>query len=140
MDANRGLIDASARSLNDLLERPIFKDTLRAIFSNIDPDSSRDLVKAALWHDPEVFLAFLGVLPDIANAIIKAVDEFFIQLKEKFPPKLLNEFVESMIHDIDRESARRGLDNLKNLLNDLSPAFKKTWQEINTKEGGQHGQ
>ena len=125
MNSSRGLIDAADRSLEELLSRPVFKDSLRSIIKNIDPESARRLVNTIMWKDQEVLLALLGSLPLIANTIITALDELLAQVNQKFPPELLKGFAESILADIDIDKLSSVTSRFQDLKNELSPVLDK---------------
>jgi len=54
-EANKGVIDLTDRVLKELLKKPGFKEGTRTVLQNIDPESSRRLVRTMLWQDPEFF-------------------------------------------------------------------------------------
>ncbi|MCD6280940.1 MAG: hypothetical protein J7J85_04950 [Deltaproteobacteria bacterium] len=116
---------AITRITGELLKKPVFKNSLRSILNNIDAENGRKFVRALIWEDTETVLALLGALPSIANAAIKALDESLLQVKEKFPPQLLQELVGAIVQDIDKESLERAIQNLSTLINDLSPVLSE---------------
>jgi len=125
MNSSRGLIDAADRSLEELLSRPVFKDSLRSIIKNIDPESARRLVNTIMWKDQEVLLALMGSLPLIANTIITALDELLAQMNQKFSPELLKGFTESILADIDIDKLLNVTSRFQELKNELSPVLDK---------------
>ena len=54
-EANKGIIDLTDRVLKELLKKPGFKEGVRTVLQNIDPESSRRLVRTILWQDPEFY-------------------------------------------------------------------------------------
>jgi hypothetical protein len=130
----RGIIESQSRILEDLLEKTAFKDGLRHILNNIDPENSPQLVRAFLGKDIEVTLALMAALPALANAVILALDELLSQVREKFPPALLNHFVQSLLEDIDRETLARVMTGTKELGDQLSPVFKAAWEAAQEQE------
>ena len=73
-EANKGVIDLTDRVLKELLKKPGFKENIRTVLQNIDPDSGRRLVRTLMWQDPEFFLGVLGAVPVVANTLIQCVD------------------------------------------------------------------
>jgi hypothetical protein len=124
----RGIIDSQSRILEELLEKTAFKDGLRHILLNIDPENSPQLVRTLMSKDIEGTLALISVLPALANAVILALDELISQVREKFSPALLNDFVQSLLEDIDRETLARVMSGMKELSDQLSPVFKTAWK------------
>jgi hypothetical protein len=113
--------DAGSRIIMELLMKPGFKDDIR--------DAGRALVKAILWQDVEFTLGVLGALPAIANTLIRTLDELLLQVNEKFSLELLQGFLGSMLEDIDKETLRRAILNLRPLIEELAPIFQRVWHE-----------
>lgn len=112
---NKGVIDLSDRILKELLKKPSFKDGVRTVLTNIDPESSRRLVRTLLWQDPEFSLSLISALPPVVNAALSGIDELLIQLQEKMSPLLLHDFLRSMASSVDRETLERIIKNGKEL-------------------------
>ncbi len=123
----RGIIDSKRRILEEILGKTAFKDSLRHFLNNLDPENSPQLVRTIMSRDVEVPLALAAVVPVLANAVILGLDEAITQVKDKFPPALLNDFVRSLLEDIDRESLARLMAGVKELSEQLSPVFKAAW-------------
>jgi len=138
----RGIIDSQSRILEELLEKTAFKDGLRHILNNIDPENSPQLVRTLLGRDIEVTLALMSSLPALANAVILALDELISQVQEKFPPALLNDFVQALLEDIDKVALARVMTGAKDLGDQLSPVFTAVWKAADQqeKEGNEHAQ
>ena len=126
---------AASSLLKELLKKSGFKDDVRDMLKNIDPQDGRELVKAFLWQDIEFSLGLMGGLPAIANTVIRAVDELLLQVDEKFSIELLQGFTDSLLKDIDTDSLSRALKNARPLIDALSPLLGKFWQEARD-EGG----
>lgn len=122
-----GIIDSNNRILEEVLGKPAFKEGLRLVLMNIDPQNSPRLVRTILGTDVEVPLAIVGALPALANAVILALDELLLQVREKFPPVLLADIVESLLNEIDRETLARVMAGAKDLNELLSPVFSAAW-------------
>lgn len=142
-EANKGVIDLTDRVLKELLKKPGFKEGVRTILQNIDPDSSRRLVRTMMWQDPEFFLGVLGAVPSVVNSLIQGVDEVLIQLNEKFSPQLLHDFMKPLILSIDKKTMENIIRNGKELTNQLWLIAEKTYAEQkasnNETEGEKHG-
>ena len=123
----RGIIDSKRRILEEILGKTAFKDSLRHFLNNLDPENSPQLVRTIMSRDVEVPLALAAVVPVLANAVILGLDEAITQVKDKFPPALLNDFVQSLLEDIDRESLAHLMAGVKELSEQLSPVFKAAW-------------
>lgn len=122
---SRGLLDMESRVLDRLLSKTAFKDNLRALLRNIDPENSPRLVRTLLEKDPEVPLAIVCALPDIANCFIKAAEELLTRIQSQYPPALLQAFARSLLMEVDRESLARVAAMAKELSEDLSPAVSE---------------
>ncbi len=142
-EANKGIIDLTDRVLKELLKKPGFKEGVRTVLQNIDPESSRRLVRTILWQDPEFFLGVLGAVPSIANSLIQCVDELLIQLNEKFSPQLLHDYMKSIVLSLDKETLENIVRNGKLLGAQLWVVAEETYNEqhaVNSNtEGEDHG-
>ena len=112
---NKGVIDLASRILKELLKKPSFKDGVRTVITNIDPESSRQFVRTLMWQDPEFFLGLISALPPVVNAVISVIDELLIQLQEKMSPLLLHDFIHSMSSSVDRDTLVNIIKNGKEL-------------------------
>jgi hypothetical protein len=115
INTDKGVIDLADRILKELLKKPAFKDGVRTVLTNIDPESSRRLVRTLLWQDPEFSLGLISALPPVVNAALSGIDELLIQLREKMSPLLLHDFLLSMASCVDRETLERIIKNGKEL-------------------------
>jgi hypothetical protein len=123
--ANRGIIDAVNRVLEQAFKKTSFKDDLRALLMNIDPENAPMLVRTFLGKDIEVPLALLSALPGLANTLILMADELAAQVNEKFPTPLLQGFAESLINEIDQKSLSRAVTGITRLVETLQPVFQE---------------
>jgi len=112
----RGIIDGANRILKVLLKRPVVKNNIRAVLGNIDSDNARELARTILWEDPEIVLSLMGAVPALANVLVRFLDEVIFQVREKFPPELLREFIGAVLQDVDREAITRTRDNLSTMI------------------------
>ncbi|MBN1365634.1 MAG: hypothetical protein JW976_12560 [Syntrophaceae bacterium] len=142
-EANKGVIDLADRVLRELLKKPGFKETIRTVLQNIDPDSSRRFVQTLMWQDPEFFMALLGAVPSIVNSLIQGVDEALIQINEKFPSQLLHDFMKPLVLSIDKKAMENIIHNGKSLTTKLWVIAEETYNEQNAAnnntEGKEHG-
>ncbi|MBN2179992.1 MAG: hypothetical protein JW743_11250 [Deltaproteobacteria bacterium] len=115
-DHERGIIDGANRVLKVLLKRPVVKNNIRAVLSSVDSDNARELARTILWEDPEIVLSLMGAVPALANVLVRFLDEVIFQVREKFPPELLREFISAVLQDVDRESITRIRDNLSTMI------------------------
>jgi hypothetical protein len=115
-DHERGIIDGANRILKVLLKRPVVKNNIRAVLNSVDSDNARELARTILWEDPEIVLSLMGAVPALANVLVRFLDEVIFQVREKFPPELLREFISAVVQDVDRESITRIRDNLSTMI------------------------
>jgi hypothetical protein len=132
---DKGVIDLADRILKELLKKPAFKDGVRTLLINIDPTSSRQLVRTLLWQDPEFFLTLLGALPPLVNTAISGIDELLIQLREKMSPQFLHDFLVSMASSVDRDALENIVRNGKGLAVDLFAIADAVLKETDTRQG-----
>jgi hypothetical protein len=133
---NRGIVDASSRILETIMARPDFKEGLRALLNNIDPDNSPRLAQVILSKDIEIPLAFMCALPGMANIVIRMADEFVRQVNRMFPAPMLQSFAESLLSDIDYEALARAIEGVKGLGQDLAPVFDAALKNIEMRQQG----
>ncbi|PKN53724.1 MAG: hypothetical protein CVU55_00955 [Deltaproteobacteria bacterium HGW-Deltaproteobacteria-13] len=139
-EANKGVIDLTDRVLRELLKKPGFKEGVRTVLQNVDPESSRKLVRTMMWQDPEFFLGLLGAVPSIVNSLTQGVDELLVQLNEKFSPQLLHDFIKSIVLSLDKKTLESIVRNGKVLATELWVVAEETYREQNTNtEGEEHG-
>lgn len=133
-EANKGVIDLTDRVLKELLKKPGFKEGVRTVLQNVDPDASRRLVKTLMWQDPEFFLGLLGAVPSVVNSVLQGVDEMLIQINEKFSPLLLHDFMKALIVSIDKKTMESIMVNGKQLTTQLWLIAEQTYNEQNASQ------
>ena len=142
-ESNKGVIDLTDRVLKELLKKPGFKEGVRTVLQNTDPEASRKLVRTMMWQDPEFFLGLLGAVPSIVNSLIQCIDELLIQFNEKFSPELLHDFIKSLILSLDKNTLESIVRNGKVLATELWIVTEETYQKQSvskiTTEGEEHG-
>jgi len=138
-EANKGVIDLTDRVLKELLRKPGFKEGVRMVLQNVDPESSRKLVRTFMWQDPEFFLGVLGAVPSIVNSLTQGVDELLIQLNEKFSPQLLHDFIKSIVLSPDKKTLESIVRNVKVLATELWVVAEETYNEQNDSNTGTEG-
>ncbi len=138
-EADKGIIDLTDRVLKALLDKPGFKESARTVLKNIDPASSRKLVRTMLWQDPEFFLGVLGAVPAIINSLAQGVDELLLQIKEKFSPQLLHDFMKSLVLSLDKKTLESIVCNGKELASQLWVIAEETYNEQNTADKNTEG-
>ena len=119
VEHNRGIIDATNRIMRVLLKSPAFKSNVRSVLNSIDPDNARELARTIIWEDPELTLSLIGAVPSLANSIIRFLDEVILQVREKFSPELIHDFLGAIMRDVDRETIKRIKVNLSNMLDEI---------------------
>lgn len=140
----QGLVKMTGTVAERLIESPNFKENIKALLRNIDPEESPELARTLLWKDPELTLAMLGALPVILNTLIRFVDETLKEVNDKFSPELLRGFMQSLADDIDKDAMRRIIQNGSVMYAALAPVFIELWREIESgnpanEKGGGHG-
>ena len=122
-DNSRGLVDMLDRIFKVLLNRPSFKKNIQNMLNNIDADAAPRLARTVLWEDMEFTFGLVAALPAIANTFILLGNEIVNQVTDKITPDLLKGFIESMVRDIDVETARELKQNIITLWNELEPVI-----------------
>ena len=142
-EANKGVIDLADRVLKEMLKKPGFKEGVRTVLQNIDPEASRRVVRTMMWQDLEFFLGLLGAVPSIVNSLTQCLDELLIQLNEKFSPQLLHGFMKSIVLSLDKKTLESIVSNGKLLAIQLWVVAEETYKEQNASntntEGEEHG-
>jgi len=133
--ANRGIIDAGNRVLGQVLAKTSFKDNLRTLLMNIDPENAPALIRTFLGKDVEVPLAIVSALPSVVNAFIAMADEFARQLNEKFPEPLLQGFAASLVNEIDLKTLASAQEGITRLVHILMPVFLEVKTQLEEKQG-----
>lgn len=124
--------------LRELIRSTLLKDILRTNLNAIHPESGSRTVKTLLGEDPEVFFGTASSLPVIINALMAALTELAVQLRDKYPPELLKSFLQSLYEDIDREAAAkcaRAWADLASSLWQASPELKRFMMRVFLTEG-----
>ena len=137
-DNSRGLVDMLDRIFKVLLNRPSFKKNIQNMLNNIDADAAPGLARTVLWEDMEFTFGLVSALPAIANTFILLGNEIVNQVTDKITPDLLKGFIESMVRDIDVETARELKQNLVSLWNKLEPAITAALSEERESPGSLH--
>jgi len=98
----KGIIDGSSRVLKELLRTPRFKETVRILEREWDPENAPALVRTLWEEDPEIFLGLAGALPSLGNAAVGALREILRHLST-FPPGMLSPFMAELVDEMDAE-------------------------------------
>jgi len=101
----KGVIEGASRILRELLRTPRFRNTLRILLNELDPENAPLLVRTLREEDPVLFLNLLSVSPAFANAVLGCVHELLQQLLS-FPEGLPASFFSGTLQDV--EAARLG--------------------------------
>jgi hypothetical protein len=86
------------------------------MLNGVDPDNARELARTIIWEDPEIILSLMGAVPSLANSMIRFLDEIILQVREKFPPELLHEFLSEIMKEFDGEAIRSVKDNISTMV------------------------
>ncbi|HON58139.1 MAG TPA: hypothetical protein P5040_06365 [Smithella sp.] len=139
-ESQKGVMDLGDRVLKELLKKPAFKENVRTVLQNIDPDAARRLVRTLMWQDPEFFLGLLGAVPALANALVQCIDELLIQLNEKFSPQLLHDFLKSLVLALDKKTLESVVRNGKLLGTQLWTIAEETYNAEHAANTNTEGQ
>lgn len=97
-----GVIEGTSRVLRELMRTPRFRQTLRILLRELDPENVPALVRAVREEDPELFLSLLAKAPSFANIGIEGARELLSHIAA-FPPDLLFSFLAEMADDLNGE-------------------------------------
>lgn len=101
--ARKGPVDAAGRVLRELIRTPRFKDSVKAVLAEMDPENAAALVRILFWEDPEFSLGLAGSVPEMANTGIEAARETGAQLA-RLPPGLLSGFLAEITRRVNARS------------------------------------
>lgn len=125
---NKAVMPAEGGVIKEVLSTPFVKDMIRNNLQNIKPDKTHPVVNALIWQDPEIILSVLGSIPAVVNSCTGALGETGRQINEKFSPRLLSDYVGSILKDIDTDELKALVDAYvemgKNLW-EASPEFRE---------------
>jgi len=125
---NNAVMPAEGGVMKEVLSTPFVKDIIRNNLQNIKPDKTHPVVNALIWQDPEIILSVLGSIAPIVNSCVGALGETGRQLNEKFSPRMLSDYVGSILKDIDTDELKALVDAYvemgKNLW-EASPEFRE---------------
>jgi hypothetical protein len=120
METN-AVMPAEGGVMKEVLSTPFVKDIIRNNLQNIKPDKTHPVVNALIWQDPEIILSVLGSIPPVVNSCVGTLGETGRQLNEKFSPRMLSDYVGSILQDIDT-------DELKALVEAYVAMGKNLWE------------
>ena len=136
MESN-AVMPAEGGVMKEVLSTPFVKDMIRNNLQNIKPDKTHPVVNALIWQDPEIILSVLGSIPPAVNSCVGALGETGRQLNEKFSPRLLSDYVGSILKDIDTDELKALVDAYvemgKNLW-EASPEFREMVGKVVTED------
>lgn len=125
---NSAAMPAEGGVMKEVLSTPFVKDLIRSNLQNIKPDKTHPVVNALIWQDPEIILSVLGSIPPVVNSCVGALAEAGKQINDKFSPRLLSDYVGSILKDIDTDELKALVDAYvemgKNLW-EASPEFRE---------------
>jgi hypothetical protein len=121
----KGPIEGTSRVLRELLRTPRFKQSVRIILRDLDPENARLLVKTLMWEDPEFTLSLLAAMPDILNAALASLDEMVAQ-GSTFPPVVLTGFIAGVVEQLDSRALGRAMGRALVLSSSLSAVKDET--------------
>jgi len=98
----KGVIEGGSRVTRELMRSPRFRQTLRILLRELDPENTPLLVRALTQEDPELFLSLLGSLPAMANIGIEGAHELLRQLHE-VPHGTFIAFIPELIEGVEAE-------------------------------------
>lgn len=123
--SDKGVIDLADRVLSQLLNSATFKNNIRLVMNNLDPESARRLVRTVMWRDMEFSLSWVASSPALINTVIKLVDEVLNQINDKFPESMLTTFMRDVLADIDRETLDRAREKALSMYGILAPLIEE---------------
>jgi hypothetical protein len=94
------LLSCKARVLREVLQTPAFREIIRIQVAPDGPDTAKELVRTALWADPNFSLSLATESPALVNGVIEGAVELGRQLQQ-FPPELFAGFAKQIIDQID---------------------------------------
>ena len=134
---NNAVMPAEGGVMKEVLSTPFVKDIIRNNLQNIKPDKTHPVVNALIWQEPEIILSILGSIPPVVNSCVGALGETGRQINEKFSPRLLSDYVGSILKDIDTDELKALVDAYvemgKNLW-EASPEFREAVGKAITKD------
>ena len=93
--------NSSSGIIKELLKSPLVKQILRENLNNLNEEEAKNLIKTALWTDPELTLSSLAILPTLINGFSAAVLEVDKELEEKVSNEFLSEYLEQLFKQIN---------------------------------------
>lgn len=146
-----GAYSALPGLVRELIRTPAFKELLMSHLRDINPESARETIKAAVWEDVVFTMSALGAAPRMVNWLAEALVELGAQLNN-FTLDILRDFLARLGQDFDVErlksipgayapmvdglllNDREALDGLIAALGSLAEqiiaASERTWRKV----------
>jgi hypothetical protein len=96
---------AVTRVLREALRTPTFVELLKVWMNSTDREKAHQFVGTLLWEDPSLFMSALSVTPEILNTLADVLVDLGENL-DRFPPQLLDSYVDEILADIDTEKLK----------------------------------
>lgn len=94
--------------LKELINTPFLQEILRDTIVEMNPTHGPEVVRTLMWENIGMVLSLLDAVPQLANYLIGAISELFVQVDEKFPPTVLLELSRCTTEDIDTARLQAG--------------------------------
>ncbi len=117
-----------ARVVREVLRTPPFREILRLHGGELQRGGGRELVRALLQEDPQVWLGLVSTTPRLVDTVTESLVELGRELSA-MPPGLVDAYLEEVVREIDEGTLRdlpvvwapilaRGLPGVLNLVFD----------------------
>ncbi len=97
-----GVIEGTSRVLRELMRTPRFRQTIRILLRELDPENVPALIRSIREEDPEMFLSLLASTPTFANIGIEGAKDILSYITA-LQPELFYSFVAEMAADLNAE-------------------------------------
>ncbi len=101
-----GPVEGAGRVLRELLRTPRFKESVRILLRDLDPENGALLARTLMFEDPEFFLSLLSAVPALVNTAIAGLEEALFRAGA-FPPEVLDQLIRALVEDIDTRGLGR---------------------------------
>ncbi|MFY9398352.1 MAG: hypothetical protein WAR22_08320 [Desulfomonilia bacterium] len=119
--------------VREIIRKPTFKDILRGHLNNMSAEGGRRLVRDLIWQDFEAVFGLMGSLPAFINACAGGLAQLVSDLDTKISPRLLKDFIASIIEDVDKSELKELGEALSKLAGDLLAASPELTASIVSK-------
>lgn len=127
-----GVIEGLSRILRELLRTPRFRQTLKLIINELDPENAPLLIRTIRSEDPDLFLNLLSATPTLVNIKIGLLHELAVQIVG-FPPGMLVSFVSEQTEGIDAVRAGEMAGLLTNIFLEIDSFQDQHLTEVSRK-------